>query len=404
MGRQTGFWSFVHIGLRYQEPAIHSPLMKDPLFVCTPKIACPKCKGDRDRYLRRGCKDCCGSGYQAINLNGWWAPSPAFLVCGGPSLLKQPFEKLRERGIASLAVNQVAAKVPVTAWTFGDPADKFHHGLHLDPKTITFAPLGKLRHPINAKLPDGQFRRIGLHNDNGEVVPYCLRDCPSTFGYSRDSRFDPATFLTTDYAHWGGATKEDEVRQAEWDARFEEVWKKHTQESGGHFSRHQKNLFKKEYEKKVGKSPPNSHVLCSMLLGFRLLHYLGCPRIYLMGVDLWMTDEQPYAFTQGKSARNGRYSDENEMLHQIKPVLEASGMEVYNTNPTSKCDAFQFVKFEEALQDCRGAVPLEPFDTDKWYDKSFAEQNIKDHKDPVPVERVAAMQRAMQRSVQGTKH
>jgi hypothetical protein len=278
-----------------------------------------------------------------------------------------------------LAVNQVGALVPVSAWTFGDPADKFQHGLHLDPKNITFAPLGKLRHPINVKLPNGQFRRAGLTLPNNQVTEMCLRDCPGTLGYSRDSRFDAKNFLSTDYAHWGGSTLADEALQDDWERRQKEEARK--------------GVPKQMFERQAGKSPPNSHVLCSMLLGFRLLHYLGCPRIYLMGVDLWMTDEKPYAFDQTKKARNGRYSDENAMLHEIKPVLEASGCQVFNTNPTSKCDAFPYVRFEEALEDCRGAVPEEPLDTALWYDKSFAEQNIKDNQEPFPVNELARLQR-----------
>ena len=288
----------------------------DPLFVCNPKAPCPVCNGDRDRLKRRNCEACDGSGYFPINLNGLWAPSAAFLVCGGPSLKTLPTERLRERGVVSLAVNQVASIVPVTAWTFGDPAEKFHHGLHLDPKMITFAPLGKLRHPLNAKLPDGQWRRLGLENGKEEL---CLRDCPTVFGYSRDGLFEPSTFLTTTYAHWGGVP-----------FHVDNIKPKNIQPNGTaictncqkpglsfHSMKLDEPVFcnscqspfrvndKGEFEYQHAKT----HCLASMLLGFRLLHYLGCPRIYLLGVDLWMTDEQPYAFEQSKKARNGRYSD-----------------------------------------------------------------------------------------------
>jgi len=321
----------------------------DPLFVCNPKISCPTCQGDRDRFKRKGCTTCNASGYMPVHMNGFWSPQPGFLVAGGPSVRKIDYERLRERGIVSMGINQVSAMVPVTAWTFGDPAEKFHHGLHFDPKCLTFSPLGKLRHPLNVKLPDGSFRKT-------EAI---LRDCPGTFGFSRDSIFDAATFLTSTYAHWGGRTLE------------QEAWAKaHPKEEG----------------------PKHAHVLCSMLLGVRLLHYLGCPRIYLLGVDLWMTNDQPYAFEQKKDARNGRYKDENQMLRDIRPVCEASGMKIYNCNPESKCDAFEFVSFEDALEDCRGAVPQEPFDTAQWYEKHLAEEQIKQNPAAVPLTEIARLQ------------
>ena len=375
----------------------------DPLFVCNPKVPCPTCKGDRDRKLRKNCKACSGCGYLPVNLNGLWAPSPAFLVCGGPSLKSLPVNKLSKRGIVSLGINQVSSVVPVSAWTFGDPVEKFHHGLHLDPKTITFAPLGKLRHNIHAKLPNGQFVKVGTES-NEEL---CLRDCPSTFGFSRDSIFDPKTFLTTTYAHWGGVPfvvqnlkPTDSVcaccQSTELiknpkiiDCNSCELIKNpkfiDCNSCKGHFILNKHNEFEYQHQK--------SYALTSMMLGFRLLHYLGCPRVYLIGVDMWMTDEQPYAFEQTKKARNGRYNDENSMLTQIRPVLEASGMKVYNCNPLSKCDAFEMVSFDDALNDCQGAVPDEPFDTAQWYEKSIAEAHIAQNPAPMKTSEIARLQK-----------
>jgi hypothetical protein len=232
-------------------------------------------------------------------------------------------------------VNQVASLAPVSAWTFGDPEEKFHHGVHFDPKCLTFAPVGKMRHPLRAKLPDKTFVKLDA----------CPRDCAGTFAYSRTSIFHPPTFFSTTYAHWGGAANEE-----------------------AHTRRGQKGV--------IDDPEQNAYVLASMMLGIRLLHYLGCPRIYLLGVDLWMTEEKQYAFDQEKQVRNGRYSDENKMLNEIKPVADMIGFGIYNCNPESRCTAFPFVPFNVALEDCRGAVPCEPFDTAHWYDKSPTKRTI----------------------------
>ena len=294
-------------------------ISNDNLFVINPKVTCEECNGDRRR--RKGCKACNNSGFLPINIRGLWSPSPGFLVCGGPSLNEIPKEKLRERGIVSLAINNSAGHVPASAWVFGDPQSKFHHGIHLDPKCLTFAPIGKLRKNIYIKTKDGMFR-----NTNIKVM-----DCPGVFGFSRTSHFDKDTFLTDPSAHWGYGGKSQN----------------------------------KDFS-----------ILDTMLLGIRLMHYLGCPRVYLLGVDFNMTSENPYAFEQKKDGRNGRYLKTSRLLKELKPIFEKNDFHVYNCNFKSQCKEFDFISFEEAYEDCKGGVPNEPFDLSEWYEKSIAMGHI----------------------------
>jgi len=266
-----------------------------------------------------------------------------------------------------MAVNQVAGYVPVTAWCFGDPGSKFHHGIHLDPKCLTFAPVWKLRDQVHVKLPDGHWRNSGLR----------LRDCPGNFGFARESYFDPQTFFTDWFAHWGGTIK----IQQDWDIA------------------HPVEVKAKEKVSRVDpqdRRPDGDHVLCSMLLGIRLLHYLGCPRVYMLGVDFNMPSKKnAYAFGQEKDPRNGRYHDENQMLRELKPIFDAEGFQLFNTNPESKCDVFPHVSFEDALNDCRGAVPKEPFDLALWYNKDIADRDIKANKKCINLDRVIELQRQL---------
>ena len=143
----------------------------DPLFVANPHIGCPSCSHNDKRD---DCPVCMGSGKMPVNLNFFWHPSAAFLVCGGPSINKLPYHKLAERGIMSLAVNNIAGHVRTSAWVFGDPQNKFHHGLFLDPKILTFSPCGKIRKRVRAKLPDGTFRGLRIK----------VQDCPGTLAFS----------------------------------------------------------------------------------------------------------------------------------------------------------------------------------------------------------------------------
>jgi len=334
----------------------------DPLFVVNPKVPCPECQRtiqavrslcshcSKSRKICKTCDTeasqmstlcttCGGSRYKPVDLSGLWAPSAGFLVCGGPSINKLPFEKLKERGIVSLAVNNVAGHVPVTAWTFSDPQSKFHHGMLLDPKILTFMPIGKLKRKVRVKLPDGTFRGTNIR----------MRNCPGTFAFSRKTTFDAKTFLTTDYAHWGrGGKQPDEDRP---------------------FT-----------------------CLCTMLLGIRLLHYLGCPRVYMLGVDFLMTKEEQYSFGQTSGVRNGRYAKENAMLAELKPYFDKEGFQLFNCNPDSGCDVFPKVSFDQAYQDCKGCVPEEPFDLKDWYNKGLAKEQSELHPETITREQLIRIQ------------
>lgn len=298
----------------------------DPLIINNPRTPCKQCKNIR--RARKSCSSCFGEGFERDSLRNLWAPNPGFLVCGGPSLKTINFHKLNERGVVSLGVNNVAAYAPVSAWCYSDPTNKFHQNLFLDPKIITFAPTPKLNETLYAKTEDGKFH-------NTDIV---VRDCPNTYGFVRRTEFHAKEFLTTNFAQWGVGGNKGEGDGRGWRCLF------------------------------------------TMLLGLRLLCYLGCPRIYLLGVDFYMDDKAQYSFNQSKKPRNGRYVHENQLLSEAKPALDAVGIEVFNCNPQSRCDVFDFVSFEDALKDCKGPVFNEPYDLSKWYDKSGVEQEIAKNK------------------------
>ena len=285
---------------------------KDDLLMVNSKNICPSCKCEKPS--KKHCRTCGGHGFLPIDLSGLWNNCAGFLVCGGPSINLLPFNKLADRGVVSLAINNVAGHVPVTAWTFSDPQEKFHHGLFLDPKIITFAPIPKLTKKIRIK--DGN---NFIWSENIRVM-----DCPNTFGYDRKTLLFPDRFLSEKWAMWGYGGKQEE--------------------------------------------PKPFICLATVLLGLRLLCYLGLRRIYLLGVDFSRQMDAQYAFNQRANPSNSRYTHENMMLKSVRPILESVGIEVYNCNPESKCDAFDFKSFDDAYNDCRGRIS-EPFDLSGWYEK-----------------------------------
>lgn len=259
-------------------------------------------------------------------LRDLWRPNPGFLVCGGPSLKQHDLSALRERGVMSLGVNNVSGLAPVRAFVCSDPPEKFHHGIWLDPAILKLVPSPKLPKRVRAKLTDGSFRHTS----------YRVMDCPNVWGFARCTEFDPATFLTSLSASWGVSAANSEA---------------------------------------TGRPK----VYFTMLLGLRLLHYLGCRRVYLLGVDFHMTAEPGggYAFSQNRwpgaaAGNNNSYRLVAGMLAECKPYFDRAGFEVYNCNPTSSLRVFPHVPFEAAVEDCRGGVPREPFDLAGWYEKPGA--------------------------------
>ncbi len=265
-------------------------------------------------------------GRPADSLRGLWAPSPAFLVCGGPSLRDVRLDRLRERGVVSLGVNLSAAWVPVKAWVFSDPQTKFHHGLYLDPGVMTFCPQPKMERGFMVKMKDGSWRRT-TEKIKRITVGITVRDCPNTFGYHRRTCFVPNEFFTTPYAHWGPG-------------------------------KHQ---------------PPDVPAIgcfCTMLIGIRLLHWLGVRKIYMIGVDHQGRDGKCYGFPNEKGERVARYDLERQMLEALVEPMKRHGVELINCSATSRCNLYCYVPFDDAVDDCKGDVPNEPFDCYGWYLKN----------------------------------
>jgi len=254
------------------------------------------------------------------DLSGLWAPNPGFLVGTGPSLQLHDLSRLRERGVISLAVNNAAAVAPVRAWTFSDPQSKFHHGLFLDPAMMTFAPEPKLGRRFVAKV-DGKFRACTAK----------VGHCPNTFGYGRVSKFVPETFFSEKWAHWGAG-------------------------------------------KDQPKNRPLPGSLCTIFLGLRLLVYLGVKRIFLLGVDHRKGKDSVYGFPEMKKGRKGFWK-EKRMWEELKPELKRRGIELFDVG--GLCEMFPRVEFDEAVEQCKGSVPSEPFDTVGWNDKRTVVEDCK---------------------------
>lgn len=259
------------------------------------------------------------------SLRNLLAGRPAFLLAGGPSTKTMDLEQLNERGYFTLAINNSAGcRVRTQAFVCSDPPRKFSHSIWLDPQIMKFLPTPKMR-GYRAKLR----KKI-----NGEftLMERTVTECPNVWGFRRYSWLTPDNdFFLSDGACWGN---------------------------------HDDGCEKTGEPKSV----------CTMLLGLRLLRYLGASKVFLLGVDFRMSSKDGYSFNQTRDAdavasNNNLFSVVGNWLSKMQDngVFERFGLEVYNCFEFSGLRAFPYVSFDTALKCAKGIVEREP-DLAGWYD------------------------------------
>jgi hypothetical protein len=265
-------------------------------------------------------------------LRNLLAGRDSFLVGGGPSTKQLDMPLLKQRGIWTMAINNMAGSFHANSFVCSDPPSKFHDGIWLDPTIMKFVPVPKLCHKgrghIRTKLPNGEFNMRQV----GERI-MCTVDCPNTWGFGRKSWWSyDDTFFTDDHAAWG---------------------------NGGPGSL------------RTG----NPKTFNTLLLGIRLLYYLGSRRIFLVGVDFNM-GAGGYSFDQGRTQaaienNNSQYSVTNAGLCEMVSagVFNRFGLQIFNCNQNSGLRAFPYAPFVSAVRGALKDFPPTPLDLAGWYEK-----------------------------------
>ena len=269
------------------------------------------------------------------SLRNMLAGRPTFLVVGGPSAKELPLYKLKQRGIWSMAVNNMAGFFWPNAFVCSDPPSKFHNGIWQDPTIMKFVPLPKLsgrRSHLRQKIGN-EFSGLKINNDTVTV-----NECPNIWGFSRRSWLAPdSTFFTEPEAAWGNH-----------DAGTERTGRPKT--------------------------------VCTMFLAIRLLYYLGSRTIYLVGCDWRMDPLAPlngnYAFGEARdgsavTSNNDQYQIAGKWLEEMQNngTFKKFGLSLYNCYQYSGLRAFPYVPFTHAVADTLKDFPKEPFDLTDWYKK-----------------------------------
>lgn len=257
----------------------------------------------------------------------------AFLVCGGPSAKTLDLSQLEQRGIWSLAINNMAGHVRTQAFVCSDPPSKFHNGIWQDPCIMKIIPLPKTKAKRGRlrKKVDGEFKDLYIDD---ERINAC--DCPNVWGFARRAWLSPdESFFLEDHATWGN---------------------------------HDAGVKRTGEQKTV----------CTMLLGLRILYYLGARRIYFIGTDFWMDPEKDlkgnYAFGENRDmaaikSNNGQFVIVNEWLCRMQDngTFKKFGLEIYNCFEYSGLRAFSYIPFDIAIKEALKDFPKLPFDLSEWY-------------------------------------
>jgi len=231
-----------------------------------------------------------------LNLIGHYRGASAFMICNGPSFAHLDHSLLRQPGIMTYGMNNGPKTFRPDFWTCVDSPERFLKSIWLDPK-------------ITKIVPMATFEKKFFDGDKWEVINKKVGVCPNVIGYRRNEKFMAERWLREDSINWGNH-----------------------KDYGGSRS--------------------------VMLPILKILFLMGFRKVYILGCDMKMTEDQTYHFDEQRSKGaincNTKTYDRliNEYLPQLTPYFDAEGFEVYNCNPDSGLKGvLPFISYEDAIEE-----------------------------------------------------
>jgi hypothetical protein len=240
------------------------------------------------------------------HLEGMYRGRACFLIGGGPSLATHDLEQLRKAGCLTFGLNNSAKVFRPDLWTCVDDPGRFLYSVWQDPRIMKLVPMAHFKKNLWTSCFVGgqpQWRRAGT----------TVGDMPNVWGFRRNEKFAAHRFLTENTINWGCHKDFGGCRSV-------------------------------------------------MIAAMRLMWELGIRTVYLLGVDMKMTQERGYAFDEGRSPNAVRNNEHtyarmlSEYFPKLKPEFDAHGYKVYNCNPDSCRGIFPHKPFAECVAEANAAI------------------------------------------------
>lgn len=231
-------------------------------------------------------------GQRDISLYGLYRERSAFLILNGPSFAGIDKAPLKKPGVLTMTVNNGIKSFRSNLWSCHDDAHRFVRSVWSDPTIMKFVSINRAREQI-------------FDSTKWEWTNKTVADCPNVIFYKRSDGFNPDKFLVSPAVQTGAT------------------------------------------------DPPRGRSV--MMASIRILYELGIRKIFLLGCDFKMDEQNKYHFDQDRkpqAIKNNEttYKLLNDRFVQMKNHFKRHGLEIYNCNPQSGLDAFPKVTYEHALR------------------------------------------------------
>lgn len=287
-----------------------------------------------------------------IKLDGYKGET-CFLICGGKSFADVDSTLLKKHGVFTAAVNNAPKSYRPDLWFSVDDPSHFLKSVWFDPRIVKFCYHGNRSKHI-------------FDSDTWKFTDRTVQNCPNVHYYQRNDRFNPDTFLSEETFNWGN----DEYTCS--------------------------TCFKKlpnwaQIKAKKERKPPMCPSCATkwdgggrsvMLAALKGLNLLGFSRVYLLGVDFQMSQDNTYHFEQTRTrgsvhGNNATYQKLNRWFSLLRPIFDKHNFQVFNCNPASGLKAFEFVDYHDAVSTPVLGTCLMDERTDGLYDRVANERHGK---------------------------
>jgi len=232
-----------------------------------------------------------GSPFDITNM---YQGGTVFLINNGPSFKDVDHSKLKQPGIITYGINNGAHVFRPNIWSCVDDPTRFLESIWADPTIMKI-------------IPQAHFEKYIWDKQQDKKSDKLVGNFPNVVGFRRNEKFDADKWLFEDTINWGN----------------------HKDHGGG-------------------RSVLIATLRICFLLGFKNVNLLGC--------DFEMSEDKKYWFDEQRtkaaiSNNNNSYKKMKEYFSELKPKFAEIGFNVYNLNPKSKLNVFEYKDFDRAIED-----------------------------------------------------